>query len=145
MNKAYRQAQILKVIQHKRVHTQDELARELKRAGIEATQVTLSRDIKDLGLGKTGEGYVPMGRASVNTGPDLHTVLSEFLQDVRLAQNLVVLRTAPASAGQVAAALDREDWPEIVGTIAGDDTVMVAAADASLAGKLRTKLLRFLA
>ncbi|MBM3810233.1 MAG: ArgR family transcriptional regulator [Acidimicrobiia bacterium] len=143
MNKSYRQGQILKVIGRKRIHTQEELARELAGLGLQATQVTLSRDIKDLGLAKTGDGYVQIGAGAPAAGPDLGTVIAEFLTDVRAAQNQVVLKTSPGNANALAVALDRENWPEVVGTIAGDDTVLVIAPDSSTAGKLRTKLLKF--
>ncbi len=144
MNKSYRQGQILQLIQRKRVHTQDELARELARIGVQATQVTLSRDIKDLGLAKTAEGYVQV-RPGAALGPDLATATAEFLTDVRVAQNLVVLRTSPGNANALAVALDRERLPEVVGTIAGDDTILVVAPDVVVAEKLKKKLLGFLA
>ena len=129
MNKQYRQSQILKLIQRKRVSTQEELARELAAVGIQATQVTLSRDIKDLRLAKTAEGYAAVPATPPPSGPPFATVASEFLRDVRSAQNLVVLRTSPGNANALAVALDREPWPEVVGTIAGDDTILVIAKD----------------
>jgi transcriptional regulator of arginine metabolism len=142
MNKAYRQGQILKLIRAKRIPTQDDLAHELKDSfGIETTQVTLSRDIRDLGLLKTPEGYRQV--ASVPQGPDVETILAELLQDVRVAQNLIVLRTSPGNANALAVALDKADWPEIVGTIAGDDTVLIVAPDTSTADRLRKKLLGY--
>lgn len=141
MNKSYRQGQILRLIRLQRIMTQEELARELRLAGVEATQVTLSRDIRELGLVKTVEGYQEMVR-DVDQGPSLETVLAEFLRHVRVAQNLVVLKTAPANANSVAVALDNEEWPEIVGTVAGDDTVLVVSPDVATAEALRDKLLR---
>lgn len=139
MNKAFRQGQILKLIRTKRILTQDDLARELKEAqGIDTTQVTLSRDVRELGLLKTPDGYRQVsGTAS---GPDLAMVIGEFMQDVRTAQNLIVLRTSPGNANALAVALDKENWPEIVGTIAGDDTVLIVAPDATTASKLSQKL-----
>jgi transcriptional regulator of arginine metabolism len=71
-------------------------------------------------------------------------VAAELLQDVRVAQNLIVLRTSPGNANALAVALDKADWPEIVGTIAGDDTVLIVAPDTATADKLRKKLLGFL-
>jgi len=142
MNKAFRQGQILKLIHTKRILTQEDLARELKQSsGIETTQVTLSRDIRDLGLLKTPEGYRQVEAAPA--GPELATVAAELLQDVRIAQNLVVLRTSPGNANALAVALDKENWPDVVGTIAGDDTILVVAPDSGAAQKLRTKLLDF--
>jgi len=142
MNKAFRQGQILKLIRAKRIPTQDDLARELKNTfGIETTQVTLSRDIRDLGLVKTPEGYRQLEAAP--QGPDVESIAGELLQDVRVAQNLIVLRTSPGNANALAVALDKADWPEVVGTIAGDDTILVVTPDSSAAGKLRAKLLGY--
>jgi len=144
MNKAYRQGQILNLIRQKPIRTQQELARELARLGIRTTQVTLSRDIRELGLVKTAEGYRQVEPAARAKGPLFATVAAEFLLDVRVARNLVVLKTSPGNANTVAAALDREDWPEVVGTIAGDDTVLVVAPDEPTAAALRDKLAGFL-
>lgn len=140
MNKAFRQGQILNLIRAKSILTQDDLARELKETyGIHATQVTLSRDIRELGLLKTPDGYRQV--AAGPAGPDLATITSEFLQDVRVAQNLIVLKTSPGNANTLAVALDKQQWPEIVGTLAGDDTILVVAPDGSAAAKLRDRLL----
>jgi transcriptional regulator of arginine metabolism len=72
---------------------------------------------------------------------NLQRVLQEFLRDIRIAQNLVVLKTAPGGAQPVARGLDREDWPDIVGTVAGDDTIFIAAPNAASAKRLHKKLL----
>ena len=142
MNKTFRQGQILKLIASNRILTQDDLARELKRVfGIQTTQVTLSRDVRELGLVKTPKGYRQVSPAT--GGPDLATVVSEMLRDARVAQNLIVLRTSPGNANALAVALDKEEWPEVVGTLAGDDTVLVVAPDASTATALRDKLLGY--
>lgn len=142
MNKTFRQGQILKLIRNGHILTQEDLARELKESyGIKTTQVTLSRDIRELGLLKTQAGYRQVAASA--GGPDLRTVTGEFLRDARVAQNLIVLRTSPGNANALAAALDKEEWPEVVGTIAGDDTILVVAPDAHTAAKLRDKLLGF--
>lgn len=142
MSKNYRQGQILKLIRGKRILTQDELAEELRAQGISATQVTLSRDIRDLRLVKTREGYQEM--APEEKGPEFPLLAAEFVLDVRTAQNLVVLRTAPGHANSVAVALDQEEWPEIVGTIAGDDTILVIAPDRETAEIVQEKLMGIL-
>ena len=139
MTKAYRQGQILKLIRGKRIATQEELAQELRSQGIAATQVTLSRDIRDLRLVKTREGYQEM--AAEETGPQFSLLAGEFLQDVLRAQNLVVLKTSPGHANSVAVALDNESWPEIVGTIAGDDTILLITPDNPTAEAIQEKLL----
>ncbi len=142
MKKTFRQGQILNLIRSQTIRTQDELAGALKKMGIDVTQVTLSRDIRDLGLMKGPQGYREPaaetgGASEVGT---FQWTLAEFVRDVKTAQNLVVIFTTPGHAQTVAVALDHEGWPEIVGTIAGDDTVFAASPDAKTALKLRAKL-----
>lgn len=142
MSKSYRQGQIRKLIRSKAISTQEELAHELKKLGIAATQVTLSRDIRELRLAKTQEGYREI--SADESGPDFSALASEFLQDVRAAQNLVILKTAPGHANSVAVALDQEGWPEVVGTVAGDDTILVIAPDNATAEAMRKRFLALL-
>lgn len=142
MTKSFRHGQIIQIIRSRSVGTQDELARALKERGVDATQVTLSRDIRELGLVKTTEGYRQLERETPNI--QFSTLAAEFLQDVRIAQNQVVLKTAPGHANSVAVALDSEQWPEVVGTIAGDDTILVICSDTATADAVRAKLLRIL-
>lgn len=142
MTKTYRQGQILKLIRMKRIGTQEELAQELGKQGIAATQVTLSRDIRDLRLVKTREGYQEMAPEEV--GPEFALLAAEFLLDVLIAQNLVVLKTSPGHANSVAVALDHQGWPEVVGTLAGDDTILVIAPDNPTAEALQERLLGML-
>ena len=142
MNKSFRQGQILKLIRGRKIHTQDDLAHELRDIhGIQATQVTLSRDIRELGLAKTAEGYQEVGTPG---GPNVATIAAEFLWDARAAQNLVVLKTSPGHANSVAVALDNEEWPTVVGTIAGDDTIVVITPDNPTAEAVQEKLLELL-
>lgn len=141
MNKSFRQGQILKLIRSRPIVTQEELAQALAETyGLNATQVTLSRDIRELGLVKTHEGYKQMAAPA---GPDLASIFGEFLRDVRQAQNLIVLRTSPGHASSLAVAIDQEEIPDVVGTLAGDDTVLVISPDTQTAVKLRDRLLSF--
>ncbi len=142
MSKSFRHGQIRKLIRSRKIVTQDELAQELKKLGTPATQVTLSRDIRELGLVKTADGYREMDADA--GGPTLATLAAEFLEDVRIAQNQVVLRTSPGHANSVAVALDAEAWPEVVGTLAGDDTILVIAPDSATAESVRKRLLALL-
>jgi len=142
MTKTYRQGQILKLIRSRKITTQEELAQELKNQGIAATQVTLSRDLRDLRLVKTREGYQEM--APEETGPGFSVLAGEFLNDVLRAQNLVILKTSPGHANSVAVALDNEGWPEVVGTIAGDDTILIITPDSPTAEAVQEKLLGLL-
>src|SRR4051794_15007211 len=116
MNKSYRQGQILKLIRAKEIYTQEELAQELRAVGVIATQVTLSRDMRELGLVKTADGYRQL--QAEPTGRHLDGVVAETLLEATPAQNIVVLRTPSGYANTLAVALDREEWDEIVGTIA---------------------------
>jgi len=142
MTKSFRQGQILRLIRGRGIFTQEELARALKEGGIDATQVTLSRDMRELGLVKTADGYRALERETPNL--QFATLAAEFLQDVRQAQNQIVLKTAPGHASSVAVALDDEKWPEVVGTIAGDDTILIICLDTSTAEVVRKKLLLLL-
>ena len=142
MNKTYRQGQILRLIKAHKIFTQEKLAGELAVVGVSAKQVTLSRDMRELGLVKTADGYRQVEGASV--GRSIETIMAEFLLEARAAQNLLVLKTSPGHANSIAIALDQEDWPEVVGTLAGDDTVLVIAPDANTAASLRTRLLTYL-
>jgi transcriptional regulator of arginine metabolism len=142
MSKSYRHGQILRVIRGGSIFTQEELAQALGKVGIQTTQVTLSRDIRELRLVKTQDGYAET--SAEESGPRFSTLAGEFLVDVRAAQNLVVLKTAPGHANSVAVALDNEEWPEIVGTIAGDDTILIIAPDTGTATRIRKKLLELL-
>jgi transcriptional regulator of arginine metabolism len=145
MNKAYRQNQILKLIRQRPVYTQQDLAAALRAVKIAATQVTLSRDVHELGLVKTPSGYAQVSpEPAAAAGPDVEALARELLLDVRAAQNLLVLRTAPANANALAAALDRAAWPEVTGTIAGDDTVLVVAPNKKTAEALRARFLQLL-
>ena len=142
MTKTYRQGQILKLIRSKKIFTQDELSQELKNQGIAATQVTLTRDLRDLRLVKTREGYQEM--VPEETGPGFTMLAGELLNDVLRAQHLVVLKSSPGHANSVAVALDREGWPEVVGTIAGDDTILLITPDNPTAEAVQEKLLGLL-
>jgi transcriptional regulator of arginine metabolism len=143
MTKAYRQGQIVNLIRNREIHTQEELAAALQEKGIPATQVTLSRDIRDLSLVKTSEGYRQL--TPERAGPGLAALAADFLTDIRQAQNLLILKTSPGHANTIAVAIDHENWSDIVGTLAGDDTVLLIAPDNFTADTLRARLLALLA
>jgi len=144
MDNLYRRARILDILRGEAVVTQEALRRKLARRGIHVTQATISRDIEELGLLKTREGYrAPEAHAEPPPPPQpsLDVILKEFLRDARQASNLVILKTPPGNAHSVAVALDTEQWPEVVGTLAGDDTVFVATTGARQAAQFRKKIL----
>jgi transcriptional regulator of arginine metabolism len=128
VQKRYRQGQILKLLAGHVVASQDELRRQLGHLGMRVTQATLSRDLRELRLVKTTEGYRPLSSAAAEEAAPQNTLaraLKEFLLDIRPAQNLLVLKTPPGGAQPLAAAVDAEHWKEIAGTLAGDDTVLL--------------------
>jgi transcriptional regulator of arginine metabolism len=128
VQKRFRQGQILKVLSGQPVASQDELRRQLGHLGVRVTQATLSRDLRELRLVKTVEGYRPLSAGGADEGaplPVLARALKEFLLDIRPAQNMLVLKTPPSGAQPLAAAVDGEHWKEVAGTLAGDDTVLL--------------------
>lgn len=147
MDKIYRRTQILDVLRTEKVATQEDLRRKLARRGIHVTQATLSRDIEELGLVKTRTGYRPpeLAEPAAPLQPTLPVVLKEFLTDARQAANLVVLKTRPGNAHSVAVALDAEPWKEVVGTVAGDDTILVATSNSRQAAEIRKRILSLVA
>ena len=127
-HKRFRQGQILKVLAAEPVASQDELRRQLIHLGLRVTQATLSRDLRELRLVKTTEGYKPLAEAAVEESPAvsrLARAVNSFLLDIRPAQNMLVLKTPPGGAQPLAAAVDSERWKEVAGTLAGDDTVLI--------------------
>jgi transcriptional regulator of arginine metabolism len=123
--------------------SQGELRRKLVKRGFEVTQATLSRDIHELHLYKGPNGYaVPNGAALEEDEdlPETGEMLNSFGLKVKQAQNQLVLITTSGSAQPVALAIDSEDWPEVVGTIAGDDTVLIICPDSKRANLLRDRL-----
>jgi transcriptional regulator of arginine metabolism len=127
-HKRFRQGQILKVLAAEPVASQDELRRQLIHLGLRVTQATLSRDLRELHLVKTTEGYQPLASAAVRESPvvsRLARAINSFLLDIRPAQNMLILKTPPGGAQPLAAAVDSERWKEVAGTLAGDDTVLI--------------------
>jgi transcriptional regulator of arginine metabolism len=123
-----RQRAILDLVRQHPVHTQQELANALAERGFTATQATVSRDIQELGLIRTGEGY--------RVGAPL-SVVSELVLSLTQVQFLVVIRTPPGTANLVARAIDESELEGVVGTVAGDDTIIVVLANDAEADNLR--------
>jgi transcriptional regulator of arginine metabolism len=148
--KVQRHNAIRELIGHSIVANQDELRRKLRRRGFAVTQATLSRDIHEMRLSKGPGGYsLPNGNgnghASAALDPDDDTpptvaqVIESFGLRVRQAMNQVIIRTVMGGAQPVAASLDYEEWPDVVGTIAGDDTVLVICADQRKASDVESR------
>ena len=129
--KAQRQTLVLELVDREPISSQEQLRERLKARGIEVTQATLSRDIRDLGLVKrtTDGAYRRPGAGETDAAPDhgavLRRAVAEFLRRFESVQQLVVLRTDPGQAQPLAVALDRAHVPDVVGTIGGDDTILV--------------------
>jgi transcriptional regulator of arginine metabolism len=137
------------------VANQDELRRKLRRRGIHVTQATLSRDIHELQLSKGPGGYVlPNGHRGTGTKttaveeddspPSLAEMVEGFALRAQQAMNQVVVATVMGGAQPLAAALDLEDWPEVLGTVAGDDTVLVICPDIRRAGEVQARFRKML-
>lgn len=125
------------------IASQEDLRRKLVRRGFDVTQATVSRDIRELRLYKGPNGYaLPNGnsREEADDSPSVKDVLSGFGLKVKQAQNQLVLITTNGGAQPVALAVDHEDWPEVVGTLAGDDTVLIICPDHRRAAILRDRL-----
>lgn len=134
MKEARHQA-ILRIVREVEIRTQEQLSEELRRAGFDVTQATVSRDIRELGLIKVatpGGEYrysLPPHAAPTDALGRVQRTFREYVTEVAFSGNLLVLKTLPGSAPVVAAALDELQLPGVVGTVAGDDAVLVVAKD----------------
>ena len=128
MSKRTRQQAILDLVTRQRIPSQAALADELKQLGFDVTQATLSRDIAELNLVKSKEGYAraqDAGSASIPPVPDPHGTFRRLVVKVDDAMNLIVVRTSPGGAQPVGIAVDEGRFEQVVGTVAGDDTVLI--------------------
>jgi transcriptional regulator of arginine metabolism len=142
MNKTLRQRAILDALKNGSFASQEDLQRVMRKRGFRVGQATLSRDIRDLNLSKTHNGYsLPQGESGVGAAlPPISRLVREFVLDIRTAQNQLVIKTIVGSAQPVAAALDEVDWSEVGGTIAGDDTILIVCPDRDSAKQLAGRL-----
>ena len=136
LGRTQRQHRILRVLQDQPVSSQAQLVQLLEAEGIVATQATVSRDLEDLGAvkvqipgGAMAYAIPEMNRESSRSTDHLKRLLGEFVVEVAFSGNLVVLRTPPGSAHVVASAIDRSSMPDTLGTVAGDDTVLVVCTE----------------
>ena len=146
LSKAERQRLVASLVERMRLGTQQELLDALESAGCQVTQATVSRDIRELALEKMRD---PMGRLRyvlpnrerrIDPRETLSALLTQFGRDVVAAQNVVVIRAEIGSAPAIARALDRLEHPFVIGTVAGDDTCLVIAADGTHARELEAEL-----
>lgn len=148
-DKRIRQAMIREVIQTQLVETQEELSDMLAARGIPVTQATISRDIKEMGLIKAphqdSHRYaLPEDAALTGTRERLQRILGELLVAVFAAENLIVVKTVSAGADVVSEAIDGLQWPEVLGTIAGDNTVLAVVRSKDETEAIKTRLERLL-
>jgi transcriptional regulator of arginine metabolism len=136
--KKVRQARILEIISRRRVKNQENLSALLREEGAEVAQTTISRDIRELGLVKIRGCYqAAAGTPAASSSSDtLKSAFAQFVTRTDIAGNIVVVRTSPGNAHSVCVALDAAGWPEVVGTIAGDDTIFVLARNPDECGEL---------
>lgn len=139
-----RQAKILEIIESEVIETQEEIADRLKAIGMDVTQATISRDIKELRLIKvmSEDGrykYAPFAKTENVVYNRLMTIFTESYTSSDYANNIVVVKTLPGMAQASASAIDSLNWPEIVGSIAGDDTVMIVCRAEKIAEELVDK------
>jgi transcriptional regulator of arginine metabolism len=143
--KARRQALIREIVRTEPIRSQEQLRRRVRSEGFDVTQATLSRDIREMGLVKGGadgayQAAPPVLANAVTATSLLQRAVTEYLMHVNRVQQLVLLRTGPGQAQPLAAALDAARLPEVVGTIAGDDTILVISPDTRRARALVTRL-----
>jgi transcriptional regulator of arginine metabolism len=145
--KQLRQRAIRDLVEQRPIRTQQQLAAALRERGFRTTQATISRDVAELGLIKSGRGGTqtyaipPRLREAETSGEErIRALLHDMPVEIREAGTVLVLKTLPGSAHPLAAALDRARWPEVMGSIAGDDTVFVAFGDRSGMGRVRRRL-----
>jgi transcriptional regulator of arginine metabolism len=139
-NAPARRSMLAKIIREQRVGRQTELVDLLRKVGHIATQSSVSRDLRELGVAKMGDRYV-LPEAALQPKNDF-AALKQFVNErLTAGTNLTVLKTAVGSAQSVAVAIDTARWPEVVGTISGDDTIFIATAGAAAQRKLGERLL----
>jgi transcriptional regulator of arginine metabolism len=143
--KTFRHGQILRLISGGRIANQEDLRRRLASQRMRVTQATLSRDLQELRLIKTQDGYKTVAALPEEPAPlpPLTRALGEFLLDIRPAENMLVLKTPPSGAQPLAAAVDAAKFPEIAGTIAGDDTVLIITPNKKSRESLQKKIESF--
>jgi transcriptional regulator of arginine metabolism len=144
--KARRQSLIIEIVQREPIRSQEQLRRRVKAKGFDVTQATLSRDIRELGLMKGGADGAyqapaqPSAPSASAATAVLQRAMAEYLARVDRVQQMVLLRTGPGQAPLLGVALDRAQLPEVVGTIAGDDTILVIAPDVRRARTLEKRI-----
>lgn len=135
-----RRAAILRIIGESTVRNQDELVKVLRKQGFDATQSSVSRDLRELGVAKAGDRYILPARDAATANNPFAAVVKFVLEIKTAGTSLTVLKTTTGTAQSVAVAIDGTEWPEIVGTLSGDDTIFIATDEPKDQKKLRERL-----
>ena len=131
---------ILRILRGARVRRQEDLVDLLKADGFDVTQSSVSRDMRELGVLKAQGRYLPPGDEVSRAQGDF-AAIARFVRELKLAgPSLTVVKTSVGAAGSVAVAVDKAEWPEVVGTISGDDTIFIATQDAEAQSRLLAHL-----
>lgn len=140
-SKKARQGRILEIVRKHRVGSQEELSALLQKESIDVTQSTLSRDIRELGLVKVRGSYQVSGEVSVAPPNEmLRRAFEQFVIRTGVSGNMVMIRTSPGNAHSIGVVLDAAQWPEVLGTVAGDDTVFVLLRNSNLGKRLLERI-----
>lgn len=137
-NKNSRQKMIQKIIEKEEISTQFELAERLKNHGFNVTQATVSRDIKEIGLikipmeGNLSKYSMPVNISVGNIAERMRRMFMDNAVSINSAENIIIIKTLPGTAQGLAACLDQSSWPEIIGSIAGDDTILLIIKEKGL-------------
>jgi transcriptional regulator of arginine metabolism len=144
VSKRVRQGRILEIVRRQALRSQEELALILEQDGMDATQATLSRDIRELGLVK-GRGGYQVSEEMHSPPPEdmLRRTFVQFVVRTGLSGNMIMIRTSPGNAHSIGVVLDEAQWPEVLGTVAGDDTVFVLLRSARLGKQVLGRIREF--
>ncbi len=145
MKKGARQGKLLEIVQNRRIRSQQELSAHLGREGLSVTQSTLSRDIRELGLVKIRGSYQVSG--TLNSAPPneiLRRAFRQFVIQSGYSGNMVMVKTSPGNAHSVGVVLDSAQWPEVLGTVAGDDTVFVLLRSSRYGARVLDRIREFI-
>lgn len=148
MLRSARHAKILEIISHKEIETQEELCEELEKQNIVVTQATISRDIRDLHLFKVAGiekkyryAYIRDGEGEIS--PKMRSLFRDCVLSIKAAQNLVVIKTLTGNGANAGAVVDKLNYEEIVGSVAGDDTLLIVCVDNASADAIVQKITEF--
>lgn len=149
MLRSARHAKILEIISHKEIETQEELCEELNRMNHSVTQATISRDIRDLHLFKVAGvekkyRYAYINDEESDISPKLRSLFRDCVVSVKAAQNLVVVKTLSGNGANAGAVVDKLEHEEIIGSVAGDDTLLIVCADNAAAETVVAKIEEFI-